>query len=156
MQQLDATAAPRLLTSTSRRASAESGGAVLDPSSIAALLKSAEAALAADDAVQCLSATASLHRISLEHSASTRRRSLESSSTISSSSSPPPTISSTLGHASAIDTLLALAAAPNLSVRAEALGVLWNLAATTAGQEAVGADAPRTALVAALAAATDL
>ena len=117
-------------------------------------MKSAEAALAADDAVQCLSATSALHRISLEHSASTRRRSLESSSTISSSSPPPPTISSTLGQDSAIDILLALAAAPNLSVRAEALGVLWNLSATTAGQEAVGADAPRTALVAALAAAT--
>ena len=57
MQQLEGTAVPRLEASTSRRASADDGGATLDPSSIAALLKSAEAALAADDAVQCLSAT---------------------------------------------------------------------------------------------------
>ena len=131
-------------------------GAVVDPSSIAALVEIGASRRRASRPSQRLDATSAPRSDHVEkaHSPGRRRRRFEKQ----------------------LDDLVVVAAAANhlvharprfgdrhpagarrrvdLGVRAEALGVLWTLSAAAAGQEAVTADAPRAALVAALAAAT--
>ena len=136
MQQLEPAAAPRLGLLDIAPASTEGGGAVLDPSSIAALLEIGRGGACGDAAAMPVATSASPID-QLAHAASTRRRRSKALNQLAvGAAAANHLFSSTLGQDSGIDILLALAAAPNLSVRAEALGVLWNLSATAAGQEA--------------------